>query len=250
MLGDILTVMWKEGKELFTERETVRGTLASLLGPLIMVAALGIVAPWQVGPTWVETPMSSAVALFVALMFGGTTAGSIAGERERHTLETLLASRLSDRGILLGKIGIAVCFASTCALGTVLLGMVIVNLTGWTGRLLVYPLIVLVADVMLGLLTATLAATVGVFVSLRSATVREAEQNVMAILGVGSMVLVWGSVLALRTIPGLEARFSGLVADLSFVEVFLVLVSVLAVLDTGFLAAADRRFQRARLTVV
>ena len=31
-------------------------------------------------------------------------------ERERHTLETLLASRLSDRAILLGKIGAAVGF--------------------------------------------------------------------------------------------------------------------------------------------
>jgi len=250
MLGDMLTVMWKEGKELFTERETVRGTLASLRGPLIMVAALGIVAPWQVGPAWVETPMSSTVALFVALMFGGTTAGSIAGERERHTLETLLASRLSDRGILLGKIGIAVCFASTCALGTVVLGMVTVNLTGWTGRLLVYALMVLVADVMLGFLTATLAATVGMFVSLRAATVREAAQNVMAILGVGSMVLVWGSVLALRTIPGLEAGFSRLVADLHFADIFLALASVLVVLDAGFLIVADRRFQRVRLTVL
>jgi ABC-2 type transport system permease protein len=183
-------------------------------------------------------------------MFGGMTAGSIAGDRERHTLETLLASRLADRGILLGKIGIAVCFASSCTLGTVLLGMVTVNVTHRTGHLLLYRPMVLVADLVMGLLTATLAATVGVFVSLRAATVREAEQNIMAILGAGSMLVVWGSVSALKTIPGLDAWFSELVGDLEFVQVFLVLVSVLAVLDVGFLSAADRRFQRPRLTVV
>ena len=35
-------------------------------------------------------------------------ADGIPGERERHTLETLLASRLSDRSILLGKVMAAV----------------------------------------------------------------------------------------------------------------------------------------------
>jgi len=250
MLGDILTVMWKERKELFTERETMWGTLVSFLGPLIMVAALGIVAPWQVGTAWVETPMSLIVALFVSLMFGGMTAGSIAGERERHTLETLLASRLRDQAILLGKVGIAVCFASACALGTVLFGMVTVNATHWMGRLLLYPPMVLIGNLVLSLLTATLSASTGVFVSLKAATVREAEQNIMALLAGGSMVLGWLPILALKAVPGLEALLSEVVRDLHFAQVFAVLLSLLIALDAGILVAAKRRFRRARLILV
>jgi ABC-2 type transport system permease protein len=247
MINDILTVMWKERKELFTERETMRGTLASFLGPLIMLAAMGIVAPWQVGPAWVQTPLSIAPALFVSLMFGGMTAGSIAGERERHTLETLLASRLPDQAILFGKVAIAVCFASASALGTVLLGLVTLNTVHWGGGLLLYPPTVIVADVLCSLLTATLSATMGVFVSLRAATVRQAEQNIMALLAGGSMALLWGPILILRTVPGLEARFTELLKRLDLTYFILVLLLVLLALDVGFLAASRHRFKRARL---
>jgi ABC-2 type transport system permease protein len=250
MIDDILTVMWKERKELFTERETVRGTLASFLGPLIMMAALGVVLPWQAGRVWVETPLSLGPALFVSLMFGGMTAGTIAGERERHTLETLLASRLPDRAILFGKIGIAVCFASVSALGTVLLGLVTVNVTHWGGRPLLYPPMVIVADLLTSLLMATLSATMGVFVSLRAATVRQAEQDIMALLAGGSMLLALAPTLALRTIPGLEARFAELLTSLNVTHFALVLLGVLIALDAAFLLAAMRRFQRARLILV
>ena len=247
MKDDILTVMWKERKELFTERETVRGTLASLLGPLIMMATMGIVIPWQVGRVWVETPLSLGPALFVSLMFGGMTAGTIAGERERHTLETLLASRLSDQAILFGKVAIAVCFASASALGTVLLGLVTVNITHWGGRLLLYPPTVIVADLLLSLLMATLSAAMGVFVSLTAATVREAEQNMMALLAGGSVVLPWAPILVLKTIPGLEARFAELLTSLNVTQFILVLLFVLIALDAAFLVAAMHRFQRATL---
>jgi ABC-2 type transport system permease protein len=249
MFSDILTVMWKERRELFTERDTVRGTLASLLGPLILIAAMGIVTPWQIGRAWVETPLSLAPVLFVSLMFGGMTAAAIAGERERHTLETLLASRLPDQAILFGKVGVAICFASASALATILLGLATVNITHWDGRLLLYPVTVVAAGFLLGPLAATLSAAMGVCVSLRAATVREAEQNIMALLAGGSMVLVWAPVLALRTVPGLEARFVELLNRLDATQLILVLLFVLIALDAGFLVAAKRRFQRARLIV-
>ncbi len=250
MIDDILTVMWKERKELFTERETVRGTLASFLGPLIMMAALGVVLPWQAGRVWVETPLSLGPSLFVSLMFGGMTAGTIAGERERHTLETLLASRLPDQAILFGKIAIAVCFASASALGTVLLGLVTVNVTHWGGRVLLYPPTVVVADLLVSILVSTLTATMGVFVSLRAATVRQAEQDIMALLAGGSMLLALAPSLALRTIPGLEARFTELLARLNLTQIVAVVLLVLIALDAAFLVAAMHRFQRGRLILV
>ena len=250
MFSDIWTVMWKERKEWFSERETVRGALAIFLGPLIMMAAVGILAPWRLGKAWVETPVSLAMALFVSLMFGGTTAGSIAGERERHTLETLLASRLSDQGILYGKLASAVAFAWASATGAILLGLATVNVAHWGSGLLVYRPTVIVADLLLSPLAATLSAAMGVFVSLKAATVREAEQNIMALLVGGSMVLIWGPILLLRTIPGLETRFSELLTSLDVTQVVLVLLLVLIALDVGFVVAAMHRFRRARLIVV
>lgn len=249
LVEDILTVMWKERKELFTERDTLRGRLAAFFGPLVMVAALGVVAPWQVGPDWLKAPFSVVAALFVSLMFGGMTAGSIAGERERHTLETLLASRLPDRAILFGKVAIAVCFASASALATVLLGMVTVNMLHWDGGLQLCPLSVVLADILVSVLAATLSAALGVFVSLKAATVRQAEQNIMGLLAGGSMILTWVPILLLKTVPGLEARFAEMLTKLDATHVILVLLSALTVADAGFLLAAMHRFKRARLIV-
>jgi hypothetical protein len=82
---------------------------------------------------------------------------------------------------------------------------------------------------------------------LKAATVRQAEQNIMALLMVGPMVLLVGPVLALKTIPALEAHFVKLLNSLDATQFVLILLSVLIVLDVAFLVGAKRRFQRARL---
>ena len=50
------------------------------------------------------------------MMVSSLVADSFAGERERHTLETLLASRLPDRAILAGKLLVPVAVAWGAAL--------------------------------------------------------------------------------------------------------------------------------------
>ena len=72
-----------------------------LLSPL----ALAIYLPLQARDAWVNGPIPLVPATLMPVMLVGLTiADSFAGERERHTLPTLLASRLSDRAILIGKI--------------------------------------------------------------------------------------------------------------------------------------------------
>src|SRR4051812_29233920 len=100
-MSDIRTMVWKETKETL-----LQGDLSALLRPLLLIGVLGIGLPWRLGPQWLALmPIVVGIILyipfFVILSFVGD---AIAGERERHTLETLLASRISDRAILLGKI--------------------------------------------------------------------------------------------------------------------------------------------------
>ena len=63
---------------------------------------------------------------------------SFAGERERHTLGTLLASRLPDHAILLGKVAVAVGYAWVMTLMLLLVSLVVVNVTPWDGQVLLY----------------------------------------------------------------------------------------------------------------
>jgi ABC-2 type transport system permease protein len=88
------------------QRGSLRG---GWLGLVIFVAVFGILLPLQSGRGWVESPTGLAVWAWVPfLLVSSVVADSFAGERERHTLETLLASRLPDRAILFGKLATAV----------------------------------------------------------------------------------------------------------------------------------------------
>jgi ABC-2 type transport system permease protein len=108
MINDITTIIWKEIKEIFLQRPNFRGGWAGLL---VLLAVFGIFIPLQSGPAWVSSPANLAIWSWVPyLLVSGVVADSFAGERERHTLETLLASRLSDRAILFGKIGAALVY--------------------------------------------------------------------------------------------------------------------------------------------
>src|SRR5262249_380875 len=98
---------------------------------------------------------------------------TIAGERERHTLETLLASPVSDGAILRGKLLAIVAYAWA---GAVLELGVIEVVSVAVGHGLPARSVALVAT--LSLLDAALAVGFGVQFSLRAPTVRLAARKV------------------------------------------------------------------------
>jgi ABC-2 type transport system permease protein len=171
-------------------------------------------------------------------------ADSFAGERERHTLETLLASRLSDRAILFGKVASAVSYAWGLILGMVLLGLLTVNVVAGHGKLLMYPLPTLLASVCLSLLFSLLAASIGVPVSLRAATVKQAQQTL-------SFVGMFFFIIPIIVIPMLPAGFKmhamQAFRDLNLVGAVLAIGAVLLAVDLLLLSLVISRFQRAKL---
>ncbi len=176
MITDILTVMWKELHELFLQRGTRRGTLTSVG---LMLFLFAIVIPFQLGRAWVDTPVGLIYWCWLPfMMVNNVIADSFAGERERHTLETLLASRLPDISILLGKVATAILYGwGTSVLG-MLLGLVTVNVFRSPGELLLYPPVLAVGAPLVSFLVAGLASGIGVLVSLHASTVRQAQQTV------------------------------------------------------------------------
>jgi ABC-2 type transport system permease protein len=173
-------------------------------------------------------------------------ADSFAGERERHTLETLLASRLSDRAILFGKVGAAVAFGWVLALVAALVQAAVANLSPKNARagLAFYPAGIVVAIVVLGLLTALLASSVGCLVSLRATATRQAQVN----LGVGFMVLIFAPFIVVELLPRpMQTAILAALNAASPTQVFLSFAGALFVVDVVLLLIALARFQRARL---
>ena len=241
MIADILTVMWKELRELFLQRGTRRGTLTSLG---IFIVIFGILMPIQFGARWVETGVGLLYWCWLPFMLvNNVIADSFAGERERHTLETLLASRLSDRAILFGKISSAILYGWGTAIIGMLVGLVTVNLTAGKGQLLLYPPLIGFGALLASFLVTALAAGIGVLVSLNASTVRQAQQTV------GTIFLV--IFLPLFFIPMLPGAWRhGLAVFLAMANFFWLAAGILTfvfILDAILIAIAMARFRRDRL---
>lgn len=239
MLHDILTVIWKERKGLLRFRGSRFRFLLVLMTPVL----LAIVFPFQAGLDWVaEAPAVILAGIIPVVLVGTTIPESFAGERERHTLGTLLASRLPDRAILLGKVTVAVAFAWGVTVAVLLVALLVVNVTHWQGNVILYTPPVALGSLALSFLMATLFASLGVLISMRSQTVQEAAQFLMAVLLVPAMVLQVVFFVFVDRLRDVIQAVDGL-------QILLTILAVLVVADLVVSALAMTRFQRSRLSL-
>ena len=237
-MTDIGSIAWKEWRELLGQRG-FRGKQ----GIVLFIATFGIVLPWQTGSAWVTSPAILVGWSWIPMFLVTTViADAFAGERERHTLETLLASRLSDRAILFGKIGAAIGYSFAVTTASLFAGLLTVNLAHPREGLLLYDLNTVLAMAVLGLLGAVFVAAVGVLISLRAATVKVAQQALAGTI----MVLLLAVVGILRGIPT-TWKHQLLPDAVSVARLGILALVIFAVLDAGAVALALLRFRRSRL---
>ncbi len=234
-MNDSMAVAWKEWRELAGQRG-----FKGRAGMLMMVLVFGIVIPLQTGPSWVTSPVTGVAWSWVPMFLVMTVVSdAFAGERERHTLETLLATRLSDRGILYGKVGAAVAYGVGLTALCLVVGLVTLNVTHPQGGLLLYQARVAGGMALFGVLGAVLVATAGVGISLRAPTVRQAQQTLSALVILVAVL----PVAAVRMLPAERlARLFGSVPSWGVLASLAGLT--LAITDAALLAYVTRRFRR------
>jgi ABC-2 type transport system permease protein len=234
-MNDIRTIVWKEWKDAIFPG----GRIVSI-GPILFLVLMGIVFPLIDRQGWLT--LSTAMVLlnvFIPYYYIGVYIGdSFAGERERHTLETLLATRISDQGILWGKVVANVGYVWMMTLMASGLSLAVVNLAMGNGRWMFYsPFTGWLAILLSSLLACLLAASGGILVSLHSATVRQSQQTFL----LGSLVLFVAIYLAGRAVP------AQLLQGLSPSQTFLIFMLIMAILDAILLAISMASFHRSRL---
>jgi ABC-2 type transport system permease protein len=239
MIDDILSVIWKERKSQFR----VRGSRMRFLLMLASPALLATVFPITWGPDWLaQVPPLIISALTSVILVAVMVPESVAGERERHTLETLLASRLPDRAILVGKLLVPLAVGWGVAILSLVISLVVVNVAHWEGKLLFFTLPVGLGSLALSFLMAVLTAGAGIFISLRSATAQEATQILTAIILIPPMLL--------QIVPLLfRDQMKQFLDTVNGTQLLVIVLAVLVVLDVAVLLAAVTRFRRARLIV-
>ncbi len=244
MLRDTLTVAWKEWLEV---RDQLFRLRRGGVSALIVVLMLGVFMPLQMGTAWFTSPLM--LAYWPLLSSGMVTtliADAFAGERERHTLESLLATRLPDGSILAGKILAAVAYGVTFTAANLLAGFLTLTLTRIGEPLMTPSLRHLCYIATLVVLTCTTLSGVGIFISLRAATVRQAQQT----LGILMMVLFIGPFLFLQMLdPGDRVALASRLANVGESRLVAWAAGVLLTSSVFLIAIARARFRRGRLAL-
>jgi ABC-2 type transport system permease protein len=251
-MTDILTVARKELREIVGGGSGRKG----LFRELFFVFLFGVFFPLSQSDAWRSGAVPTVFVFMIPLFLAGPyIADTFAGERERKTLETLLATRLPDSSIYLGKI-LAVCtYAWAVTQLIVLASLVALNLTGdgvaagvQTSRWFVYPASVWAGALAGSYASALLISGIGTFISLRSETVRSAHQAMMLPL----FVLIFGGSFGLGALwralpPETQMSMAQWASGVSPLEGILGIVTVLLVVDVFLLRLGVRRFRRSKL---
>lgn len=242
MISDLLTVMRKEGIELLHLRGSLRGTITVTLLPILI---LGIIFPLQFGREWAESPITLIAWAWIPLLFTTTViADSIAGERERHTLETLLASRLPDRAILFGKLLTSMFYGLAITTLVVFAGLITVNIAHSGEGLILPDPRFLLAGLAVGILGTGFASSAGILVSLRAATVRQAQQT----LSFGIIIVAMLPGLLVNVLPAeTKARIFGSIDTMDPMLAGLAAAAFFLLLDGALMILAMKKFKRTKL---
>ena len=241
MITDIFTVAWKELGEIFTFGD-VRGR--SKFSLIVLIVIFGIVIPLQNGREWVSSPVSAMIWAWMPFLWvSGVVADLFAGERERHTLEALLATRLSDQSILFGKLVAAMAYGFILTWVIMLVSIVTVNVSSGRNGLLFYPLPTTLAALVFSILISGLSASIGVLVSLRAGSARQAQQMMSA-----GMLVLFLPFMLIRFVPVEWLGYlEGVARHISLIQIAIYVALVLVVIEAILIAIAMRLFQRSRL---
>lgn len=240
MTREIAVVMRKELKEIGSEGS---GGRRGRLTPLVGIAVAGVLFPLNFGVRYVQPEVMIIMGLMLPVLFVlPIVADAFAGERERHTLETLLATRLPDQAILFGKLGAIVVYAFVLTTLSLAIGLTSVNIANAEARPVLIGPSLLAGVLIESILAATLMTGVGLLISLGAATVRQAQQRVSLVLLVPMLIPAVVSKLPMAIRGSMQQVFGG--GGLTLMEL---VFALLVTLDAVVLYASMRRFRRSRL---
>lgn len=230
-------VIWKEWRESLRFYRD-RLTICTLLFILVAFVVGGVIETgrWK-GSAEVIANFSVLSMLLVAL---GIT-DSIAGEKERKTLESLLSTPVKLWEVAGGKILAASLIACGVTTMVHLVLLVIVLARSGAGLPLLVPLGDIGAAILLGFLSALFIANWGSVLSIRAATVRQAQFYLGGSLMVVLAFLMYGHYFLPRDA---FAQAAAWLDRLAGIQLFLAAASLLAVLNLSTFLWALHQYRR------
>jgi len=241
LFRDIGTVMRKEWREITASAGSGVTSKANLIVAAIVLLLLAGFAAF-IGRPLIESPAVTTVAIVAFLTVLASVIDSFPGERERHTLETLLASSIPDEALVIGKILASVLYGWATVLVMLVVALIAVNVRTFG---VMYPLSTLLALGVLAPLMLLFLSAGGVLIVMRVPTVRAAQPRLMG----GFMLLFLGMLLVAKYVPRplrVQVRTT-LESESGRLGAFFAQIVFFVALDVALLTFAVMRFRRSRL---
>jgi ABC-2 type transport system permease protein len=172
VIREALIVIQKELAEMLGDWHSAYG---ALIQSAILIAICGVVVPADKPAVWLD-PRSLVLlyGAFPAILAATFAADSFAGESERHTLETLLATPLAESAIFIGKLAAAILLALVGSALAVAAGLISATVSGGAfPRVGAMQILVLLAG---AAAFASITAGLATQISLRLKVARAAQQ--------------------------------------------------------------------------
>lgn len=238
-LEDSWTVTQKELKERLAATLADRKLLAALI---TLVVGGGVLVPWLAGGEDFGQTLLLVLAILAPVpLVIHSAADSFAGERERRTLETLLASRLPIQAILVGKIMAASLYGWLGAWVTLIAGIMTISVGNSHLAHLLYSPALILLSLTLSFLVSLFTACMGAYISLRTSSIHQAQLSTGLLLGLIFFVTALLTAVLLQLLPGpalVEVESERLAIALAG------LAAGLLIADLGLYIATSLRFKR------
>lgn len=215
MVNEIRAIFWKEWREFFFQQ-----SIKDKLQTILLIIVLGVVLPVNKGRDWFNTPFFYSVAVMGPILMATTVICDLfVGERERHTLETLLASKLSDKGIVLGKLLFAVSYATSITILLLVLNVIAINVQYYKGTFLVFSVKSVFILAFINFFLAFFTALIGVIISMGAKTVKQGQ----LMLTISFIAIILISSMLMNQLPdSFKITFFNYYNSVSYVALFMV----------------------------
>lgn len=242
-MNDVFTVIWKEWRDLTGDlrRKPLVYKLAALLIPL----AMGVMLPLASQGDWATGGMSYIYWIGVPFVFiTQMVADSFAGERERHTLETLLASRLPDHAIYFGKLLTPVVVIWGLVQLWMLYTLIPLNIAYGQDGLLIFDLDTLALGMGASFVLCLVMSASGTLASLHAPTVQTAQVR-MGMFSFVLMMLPMLGVVFLLVLPSAQQQaFIDTLKPVGGEGIILIITVIALVLSAITIWIGVRQFHR------
>jgi ABC-2 type transport system permease protein len=250
LIRSTFVLMRKKWEDIKASLFSYHNLLAGMWPIFLFCAAFGIYEPLRIGHEWLQSPVMvfSLSMLIPFVVIGFISPYSFVGERERGTLEHLLATPVSDQALLFGKIGMPVLLGWGATLLTLLLGLGSINFLSTTGILVFYPLNTIILTALSSLLFSFLVATIGTSFSFYAKTFLDAQRNLVMTLFIPMLLPAFlvGNLMPLEW----KGLIFQMIPQMVSTNLFLIIILLLLMADGIFILVALTRFDRKQMLYI